>query len=247
VLIDHEFRNTGWSPVCFDVEARPFTELQYSAESLGDPYVRLVSIIINGVEVFRAITPFGGRIAQRVTIPEALGAAPALARTSRVCGVVTTYVGGWRLRAESLNEVRPALLPVPVFTLETVSESRRVLEATLTSRVPVRKMYLYATGHYVEEGATGRLFTIAVDGRVVFSKRLNWGWTPGCGYIAPIEIPYTGDAQSIRLECNECRSYWKASLALATPVIGPPKPPTARILGLAALITAIITAFTKKR
>lgn len=215
VLFDDVFEGTGWRPKCYRASAPASRRARILLESRGDPWDRFVSLIANKVEVLRAFTPFDGRLEQEIELPEGLGAALALG--CEVCGVVTTYVGGWRYRAEVLEHFSPSARPVPVFTLESVEPGRTALEARLPQRVFARRGYLYATGHAGEEGAVGRRFRVLVDGRVVLDRELDWGWYPGCGCVKPYEFDVGASVGSVRLECPSCGRYWKVSLALEVP------------------------------
>jgi hypothetical protein len=218
-LIDAEFRNTGWNPQCFRVSASPATQIYYKLTSLGDPYDRFVALIVNGVEIVRAITPFDYMIEQKITIPEPLAGAFSLG--DKVCGIVTTYIGGWRYFAETVNEVTPTEYPVPIFTVETMNSSNRRLSKTVSPFHAIRG-YLYATGHYYEEGAVKKRFRVIVDDKTVFDRDLDWGWSPGCGYIKPYEFTIDSTVSTIVVESPNCGDYWKVSLALTTET--PPMP-----------------------
>jgi hypothetical protein len=157
-----------------------------------------------------------------VTIPDPLAGAFLLG--SKVCGIVTTYIyNGWHYFAETVNEVIPSEYPVPIFTVETMNSGTRRLSKTIQP-FHAKRGYLYATGHSHEEGARGRRFRVIVDGKVVFDRDIDWGWYPGCGYIAPYEFDVNSTASNIVVESTNCGDYWKISLALTTE--RPPGPPT---------------------
>jgi hypothetical protein len=213
VLINTNFKNTGWTPQCFSVSAKPANQIHIKLTSLGDPWDRFVSLIVNDVEIIRAITPFDEVLEQNITIPEPLGGAFSLG--NKVCGILTTFVGSWNYFAETTNEITPTEVPFPIFTVDTMDSDHRKLSKKVTPFY-AKKGYFYATGHRDEEGASGRRFIIRIDGKTVFDKSLNWGWLPGCGYITPYEFDVNSTVSNIEIESPNCGNCWKISLALTT-------------------------------
>jgi hypothetical protein len=228
ILINDDFVQTEHNRKCYKVSAAPANKIHYKLTSKDDPWDRLFSLIINNAEILRAVTTYGGTIEQTVEIPQELSSAFSLG--NEVCGILTTFVGGgWHCYAETVNETTPKYGLIPAFTWETMNSQKRVLETTIPP-TSVRKIFLYATGHYLEEGGSNKTFQIYLNGNLVFERNLPWGWSPGCGYIKPYDVDVEiENVTKVRIESPNCGDYWITSLILTTPT-PPPPPPKAEVM-----------------
>jgi hypothetical protein len=227
ILIDDDFVQTGHNRKCYKVSARPANKIHYKLTSKGDDWDRLFSLIINNAEILRAITPFGGTIEQTVELPKELAAAFNLG--NEVCGILTTFVGGWHCLVETANITTPENGLIPAFTWEKMDSQRRTLETNIPP-TNVTKLIFYITGHYVEEGGYAT-FQIYLNDNLVFDRYLDWGWHPGCGYIQPYIIDAkTENVTKVKIQSPNCGDYWITSLILTTPTPPTPPPPKTTIM-----------------
>jgi hypothetical protein len=103
---------------------------------------------------------------------------------------------------------------------------------------------LNMTGHRYEEGAVGRHFELYVNGQKVWEQTFpNWRWFPGCGFVQPIIIPYTGVVNDVKLVCTNCGNTWIVSgWAYTRPITALPLWVIAAIAALLGVLVGAVVA-----
>jgi hypothetical protein len=237
-----EFYDTGWNRVCFpnpcDV---PSSAISFETVSTGDQWDRLVAVAVDGAEVLRFITPFGGRISGEFRLPKELWDAT---RGREVCVLFTTFAiggGGWRLTVSyTPSDPRfPKVVKYSLWFVEWITSQKRTLRGRVGAFVD--GFVLNMTGHRGEEGGgRNRTFILRVDGREVWRQTFpDWRWRPGQGVVQPIYVSYKGYAGDVELTCENCGDIWIVSswaYYLASPL--------RNLLTFALPALAGITAFT---
>ncbi len=246
-----EFYDTGWNKTCFSNPCNgPASSIIYEAVSTGDQWDRLVAIAIDGSELLRFITPFGGRISGELKLPRELWNAT---RGKEVCVLFTTFAaggGGWRLTISHMPvspctqyscPTFPEVVKYPLWFVEWVSSQKRTLRGHVGAWID--GFVLNVTGHRGEEGGgVNRTFILRVDGREVWRQTFpDWRWRPGQGIVQPIYVNHKGYAGDVELTCENCGDIWVVSgwayrlYPMATPVA---------LLAIAGATSAFTSAYT---
>ena len=214
LIFDAKFQDTGWTPKCFNTSGPPVSQISISAIPYGDPWDRLGSVILNGVEVVRFITYYGEPVNITVNVPPELQLG-----WNKACGVLTTYMGYFDYKAGGTQPGSKYYAVIPAFTRDTNSQPGQGIQKTFPVPIPVEKIVLSLTGHGYEEGACGRIFHIYLNGQEVATLNRCWGWGAGCGCpVDPIILDASmNNVTSVAIKCDNCGSYWKVSMALDAP------------------------------
>jgi len=248
-----EFYDTGWNKVCFPNPcSTPASAISFDAVSTGDQWDRLVAVAVDGAELLRLITPFGGQISGRVYLPEELWDAT---RGEEVCVLFTTFAaggGGWRLTVEQ-TPVPPCgltremcvswrVVKYPLWFVEWITSQNRVLRGRVGATVD--GFVLNMTGHRSEEGGgINRTFILRVDSREVWRQTFpDWRWRPGQGAVQPIYVKYKGYAGDVELACENCGDIWVVS-GWAYRLAGFTLPTPPHLLALVGAVSAFTSAY----
>jgi hypothetical protein len=244
-----EFYDTGWNKVCFPNPCdAPSSSLSFEAVSTGDRWDRLVAVAVDGAELLRFITPFGGRISGEFKLPQELWDAT---RGREVCVLFTTFAaggGGWKLTVDytSPGDSRfPKVVKYPLWFVEWITSQKRTLRGRVGAHVD--GFVLNMTGHRSEEGGgVNRTFVLRVDGREVWRQTFpDWRWRPGQGVVQPIYVSYKGYAGDVELTCENCGDIWVVSgwaYSLHSPTIPPTTSPV-MLLAIAGATSAFASAY----
>lgn len=246
-----EFYNTGWNKTCFSNPCDvPASAIDFETVSTGDQWDRLVAVAVDGAELLRFVTPFGGQISGELKLPQELWGAT---RGREVCVLFTTFAaggGGWRLTISQMpvspSTPFPGVVKHPLWFVEWITSQRETLSGKIGAYVD--GFVLNMTGHRGEEGGgVDRTFVLKVDGKEVWRQTFpDWRWRPGQGVVQPVYVSYKGYASDVELTCENCGdiwivSGWAYSLTSSTSLTSLP------LLALIGAVSAFTSAYTSTR
>lgn len=246
-----EFYDTGWNKTCFNNPCDvPASAINFEATSTGDNIDRLVAVAVDGAELLRFITPFGGQISGELKLPQELWNAT---RGKEVCVLFTTFAaggGGWKLTVSympaSPSTPLPGVVKHPLWFVAWITSQNKSLRGHVGAYVD--GFVLNMTGHSWEEGGgVNRTFVLKVDGKEVWRQTFpNWRWRPGQGVVQPVYVSYKGYAGDVELTCENCGdiwvvSGWAYSLTSSTSLTSP------HLLALIGAVSAFTSAYISTR